>query len=228
MKKSTNKNYVVFFVIFMTIFIARIASAEIISSSTEQIEYAKQGFAFQEPRKDTSDLVELQLKMIDFPFILKYPGNWYVREERYVTGNSMQNPSLFISREPIRGASDQFKVGMSLIYYQNYFISREPSDTAMGKSAQVVLKVVDWDKEKVRLLDAIKNASKKVVSEADIKITNQPAVKIESYNDLTHQITVYIKLNNNLIAIVCEAPVVEFDKYKKTFDEMLDSFMFTR
>jgi len=218
----------ILFFIISALVISNTVSAEVISSPVEQADYIKQGFASQESRSSSSNFVTLQLKMIDFPFTLQYPGNWYVREERYVSGSSVQNPSLFISREPIKSPADQFKVGMSLIYYQNYFLSREPADTTLGKTAKVVLRAVDWDKEKIRIVDSVKSASKNVISESDIVITSQPAIKIESYTGKIHQISVYIKLNNNLITIILEAPSSEFGQYKETFEKMLESFMFTR
>lgn len=172
---------------------------------------------FQEPKGKTMDLVNFTPVKINLPFNIKYPANWYVREE--VADMSM----VCISREPIKEMNDKYYVGFSGMYQPNYFISREPAYTALGKTAKAVVKTVDWDKDKARFVDSLKQNGYDILSQSEVTLSNQPALKIEYTSSVVKVKMLYINLGTGLLTLLFEAPPAEYNQYSEIFEQMIKS-----
>lgn len=176
--------------------------------------------AFQDKRGETGELVTFIPKISDFPFTIKYPSNWYAREE------NLDTAKLYLTREPVRQVQDQYKVGMGIYYNKDYFVSREPAGSQLGKMAKVVLKVVNWDQDKDRFIENLKNQGALIISRENIMISGEKAVKIEYHMPQVYLLTYYIKAGNDQLMISFEAPPQEFDNYKPIFQDMSNSVAF--
>jgi len=173
----------------------------------------------QEPKGDTMDLVDFTPTKINMPFVIKYPAKWYVRE---AIGGM---PSLFISREPIRDISDKYKVGLGAFYNQDYFISRESPDTKLGQMGKTVLKARSWKKDKKEFVENLKRDGFNIISQSDIKISGQPALRIQYKSSVSEVTSLYVKLGKDLLMLFFEAPPDEYGNYKAIFEQMIDSFV---
>jgi hypothetical protein len=146
-----------------------------------------------------------------------YPAKWYIREENDGA------PSLFITQEPIRNAGDKYKVGLGAFYKQDYFIHKEPSNSEIGKMGKSVLAVVNWEEDKQRFLENLKNNGNTILSQSEIKIFDQPAIKIECKSKIARMAILYIKLGKDLLMLFFETPPDEYAQYKETFEQMIKS-----
>jgi len=180
-------------------------------------------FAVQEPKSNSMELTYFVPGLIKFPFEIKYPGAWYIREE--VAGNI---PCLFFTREPIRKEGDRYNVGASLLYNIGYFASKEPSDSILGQMAQTVIKMRDWDESKKQFVESLEKNGNSIISQADVTISGQPSLRVEYESKTARITTIYIKAGNHLLTIIFEAPPQEYEQYKDIFEKMLNSFFFTR
>jgi len=179
-------------------------------------------FEIQEPKGETMELVPFAHKLINFPFVIKYPEKWYAREE------FAGIPSLFLTREPIRNITDRYTVGMGLFYQIDYFISQESPDSKLDQIAKTVVKVIDWNEAKKRFIESIKDVGNTNISQSELTITNQPALKVEYESKVLHTVTLYVKVGNHLLTMTFEASSQEYGQYKDIFEEMIKSFSFTR
>ena len=179
-------------------------------------------FEIQEPKGPTMDLVPFTRKLIDFPFELKYPEKWYVREE------FLGVPSVFISREPIKSATDKYLVGMGLYYAIGYFVSKEPPDSKIGKLAEHVVKIVDWDESNKRYVQDTLKEGNVLISQSPLVISDQPAFRLDYESKTARITTLRIKVGNHLLLAIFEAPSKEFAQYKDVFEQMIASLHFTR
>lgn len=172
---------------------------------------------FQEPKSKTGELVEFTPVKITLPLTLKYPANWYIREE------VADVPMLCISREPIKDINDKYKVGFSAIFRPDYFVSHEPENTKLGKMAKAVVKIVDWKKDKERFVKNLKENGNTILAQTEIAVSSQPGLRIE-YNSSVARITLlYIKLGKDALMLIFEAPPNEYDNYKDMFEQMIKS-----
>lgn len=179
-------------------------------------------YVIQEPKSDTMELVSFVPQKINFPFEIKYPAKWYVREE------TVGMPSLFLTREPIRTDTDRYTVGASLLYNIAFFSSREPSNSALGQTADFVIKIKDWDESKKQFIEGLKEGGNTIISQSDVTISGQPALRVEYKSKTLHAITFYIRVGVHLLAVTFEAPPNEYGQYKDVFDKILSSIFFTR
>lgn len=182
----------------------------------------KPTFIIHEPQGTTMELVDFTPQVINYQSNIKYPAKWYAREE------TVGVPSLFITREPLKETTDRYKVGASIYYRMNYFISQEPPDSAMGKTAKAVLKVIDWEKDKQQNIEFWKNEGQTVIAHSDFSVSGQPALRIEHEAKNYRAITVYIKAGIHMIVMTFEAPVHEFELYRNSFEEMIKAFSFKK
>lgn len=182
----------------------------------------KPTFIVHEPQGTTMEIVDFTPQLINYQSNIKYPAKWYVREE------TAGAPSLFITREPLKETIDRYKVGASIYYRMSYFISQEPPNSEMRKTAKAVLKVIDWEKDKQRNIEFWKNEGQTVVAHSDISISSQPALRIEHEAKNYRAITIYIKAGIHLIVMTFEAPPQEFESYRDTFEEMIKAFSFKK
>lgn len=185
-------------------------------------ENAQKMSSFQEPKGDSMDLVPVTQKMLNLPFTINYPAKWYVREQ------NTDVPSLYISQEPIKNQGDKFKVGMSAFYREKYFLAQEPANSDMGKLAKAVIRIKDWSEDKRGFIDHLKKSGHTIVSEKDMIIVDRPAVRIEDENKENKMTIVYIKAGANLLMIIFETPLGEYEKYKDIFDSMINSISFKK
>ena len=189
-----------------------------LKSQKATLEAIQKDSMIQEPKGDTMELVDFVPVKIGLPFNIKYPAKWYVRE-------TVENaPSLYITREPIRNVEDKYKVGVAAIYSADYFISREAADTKFGKMAKAVLKAKNWVEDKKGFVQNLKQNGFTILSQSDIKISDQPALRVE-YKSILAQVTIlYVKLGKDLLMIFFEAPPGEYGAYRDTFERMINSF----
>ena len=179
-------------------------------------------FEIQEPKGPTMNLVPFTRKLIDFPFELKYPEKWYVREE--FSGV----PSVFISRESIKSVTDKYLVGMGLYYAIGYFVSKEPPDSKIGKLAEHVVKIVDWDESNRRYVQDTLKEGNVLISQSPLVISDQPAFRLDYESKTARIIALRIKAGNHLLMATFEAPLEQFDRYKGVFEQMIASLHFIR
>lgn len=179
-------------------------------------------FSVQEPKSNTMELVSFAPQMINFPFEIKYPAKWYVREE--IAGM----PSLYLTREPIRSDTDRYLVGVSLLYSISYFSQREPSDSTLGQAAELVVKIRDWNESKKQFIKGLEEAGNTVISQADITISGQPALKVHYESKNVRAMVLYIRVGVHLLVMTFEAPPQEYEQYKEVFDKIGNSFFIAR
>ncbi|MFA6321112.1 MAG: hypothetical protein WCY36_04565 [Candidatus Omnitrophota bacterium] len=177
----------------------------------------------QEPKGNTETLIDFAPTLIKFPFEIKYPAAWYVREE--VAGNVQ---CLFFTREPIKKEGDRYSVGVSLLYNIGYFASKEPSESVLSQTAHTVIKIRDWEESKKQFIESLNDGGNIIVSQADTTVSGQPALKVEYESKNTRMTIVYIKAGIHLLSITFEIPLKEYEQYKDIFEKMLTSFFFTR
>jgi hypothetical protein len=179
--------------------------------------------AMQDPVNGQTKMVAFKSQLVEWPFRMKYPASWYVREAFYGTS------SLYITQEPVKQINDTFSVGMSLYYFQNYFsIQKASEDSKTGKLAESVLYKNDWVKSKAEYIRQIKKSADKVISIEETEFALQPAVCSEHQLNGAQVITYYVKAGNNLLQIIFEAPQQEFGNFETIFGLIADSFYFTR
>jgi len=111
------------------------------------------------------------------------------------------------------------------MYQPDYFISREPAYTALGKMAKAVVKTVDWDKDKERFIDNLKQNGYDVLSQSEITVSKQPALKIEYASSVVKIKMLYIKLGKDLLTLLFEAPPAEYNQYSEVFEQMIKSIV---
>jgi len=179
-------------------------------------------FAVQEPKGDTMELVSFAPQKINFPFEIKYPAKWYVRED------AIGMPSLFLTREAIKNDTDRYSVGVSLIYNVNYFSERQPPSSVLGQTAGSVIRIRDWEESKKQFIEGLQQAGNNVISQSTITISGQSALRVDFESKNLRATTLYIKVGIHLLAITFEAPPEEYKQYKDIFDKMLNSFFITR
>jgi len=155
-------------------------------------------------KSNTMELVPYSGYAINFPFEVKYPGLWYMREEIIIA------PSVFFTREPIKRIGDQYKVGVGIFY----FIAR---------------KSFDWGEEKgIYEKDMSKNGMV-IVNKKEIEISGQPALRLEISAQPAKIVAMLIKVGNNgVIRMILEAPPEEYAQYADVFENIIKSFKFTR
>ncbi len=165
----------------------------------------------QEPKGTTMDLVPFTPKMIGFPFSIQYPAKWYAREE------FAGAPSLFLTQEPVRQVTDQYRVGLGL------YVMLGVLNSLAGEST-----TQNWEKNKNELVNGLEDQHFKIIDRQDVKISGQSALRVDCESVKARMINYYIKVNNNLFTMTLECPPQEYEQYKQVFDEMLKSFTFTR
>ncbi|MCX5678864.1 MAG: hypothetical protein NTY76_07135 [Candidatus Omnitrophica bacterium] len=180
-------------------------------------------YAVQEPKGDTVNLVDFIPQKINFPFEIKYPAKWYVREE--LTGNM---PALILSQEPIKNDTDKYKVGVSLLYNVGYFSSRESSSSALGQTADLVVRIRDWKESKKQFVEGLKEAGNTIISQSDIKVSGQPALRVEFESKAVRVTVIYVQVGVHLLMMTFESPPQEYNLYKDIFEKMINSLFFTR
>ncbi|MFH1061440.1 MAG: hypothetical protein V1747_00955 [Candidatus Omnitrophota bacterium] len=175
----------------------------------------------QNPVDAKTRLIDFKWQLIEWPFIIKYPASWYVRESYYNTS------SLFISQEPVNEVTDQYKVGMALHYYPGYFsIQKPPAVSELGQIAHDLVYINQWETAKKEYIEQVRQQSQSVISVKDIDLAGKPAARAEHKLNDFQVISYYIKADNDLIQIMYQAPLREFSKYETVFNLMIDSFYF--
>lgn len=180
-------------------------------------------FTTQDPKSDTMELTYFVPSLIKFPFEVKHPAAWYVREE--VAGNM---PCLFFTREPIKKEGDRYFVGASYLYNVGYFASKEPSDSALGQTARMVIRMRDWEESKKQFTESLKKDGDAIISQSDTMVSGQPALRVDYESKNARVTTIYIKVGTHLLTMTFEAPPQEYNQYKDIFEKMLSSLFFTR
>ncbi|MFH1092756.1 MAG: hypothetical protein V1739_01215 [Candidatus Omnitrophota bacterium] len=176
----------------------------------------------QNPQNDTAQLIDFKWQLVDWPFDIKYPPQWYAREEYYGTA------SLFFTKEPISKIGDKYQIGMSLFYYQGYFLPKKASgDSELGKLAQGAYYIETWEKSKEEHINKIKSQTE-VISMSEEKLSGQPSVRIEYKLNDTQVDSYYIKVGNNLMVVGFEAPFSGFAENKTIFKNMAESIHFNK
>ena len=193
------------------------------SSANVAFGEAQNTFKLQEPKGETETLVDFTPALIQFPFEIKYPAKWYVREE--VAGNIS---CLFFTREPIKKEGDRYSVGASLLYNVGYFASKEPPASPIGQAAEMVIKMRGWEESKKLFTESLKKDGNTVISQTDVTISGQPALRVEYESKNARVSTIYIKAGIHLLVITFEAPPQGYEQYKDVFENILNSFFFTR
>ncbi|MCF7908670.1 MAG: hypothetical protein K9L86_07375 [Candidatus Omnitrophica bacterium] len=193
-----------------------------VANSTAFCSEGKLTFMVQEPKGSNLDLVSFEEKLVDFPFIIKYPAKWYVREE---TSGLMSG--LFISREPVLKVEDQYKTGVGIYYLENYFFRTASPDSEWGKGAKSVHYVPNWDEQKNIYLTSLKEQGCVIFSAVDTMVSTYPSLKIEFQSKDSRIITYFIKKDFDLINLLLEAPVKEFAGYQKLLESIVNSFQIT-
>ncbi len=176
----------------------------------------------QDPKGSTMALVPFEHKLFNFQFNVKYPESWYASEE-YAT-----YPSLYLTKEPVRSVSDKYTLGASFTYLLNFFMTEEPKNTPLGKSAKSVLSVRKWDTTKKEMAKNYKDQGMSILSQEDLDVSGWPAMRLDCSSSAVRLRVYFIKAGTHLLTITFEAPPQEFDKYDKLFQEMMASFVFSK
>jgi hypothetical protein len=178
-------------------------------------------YAVQEPKGSTMNLTVFVPKILDFPFRIKYPEKWYVREE--LAGNV---PILYVTREPIRKSTDKYTVGMGLFYRIEYF-KRAP-DSRHDKMAEAAMRLGDWTLSCQRYAEDLKSQGQTVVAQENTFIDERPTQRIVHESQELKALTFLVWKELNFIVITFEAPLQEFTEYERVFEDMANSLTFTR
>ena len=176
----------------------------------------------QQPQGKTLELTSFKPQLINFPFTIKYPKAWYAREE--ISGAQ----ALFLTREPVLKTEDRYRVGVGIYYLENFFLRKAPETSEWSGKAQAVYLVPDWKEQKRTFVDSMQQRGTKIFSSSDLEISGYPALKIEFQTKDSLVTTYYIKIDFNLISVTCEAPQIEFDKYKELFASIMSSLQITK
>jgi hypothetical protein len=137
-------------------------------------------YEVHEPKGSSMELVPFRHKLYNFEINIKYPEKWYATEEY----GPRVNPSFYLTKEPIRGISDRYTVGMALTYLQAFFVQQAPPDSDLGKMAKAVLSVREWETVKTALVEGVESRGRKIISQEDLDVSGRPALKVESYSDV--------------------------------------------
>lgn len=176
----------------------------------------------QEPQGDTPQEIDFKWQLVEWPFNIKYPSQWYAREAYYGTA------SLSFTKEPIFKIGDQFQTGMSLFYYEGYFLPRKASkDSEAGKMAKAAYFFKTWESSKKDYIDNIKSKTE-VISISEGKFAGQSSVRVECKVNNIQMDNYYVKVGNNLMIMTFEAPASEFAEHKMTFENIAQSINFTK
>jgi hypothetical protein len=168
------------------------------------------------------NLVEFKSDEASLPFEIKYPGSWSVWQEQLKIGDLGQTPVVFLTREPIKRTTDTFKVGITVIHYQNYLLEQVPPDIAVGPGASPRFAIANWEKVKKNIAESYAAfPGKTVLSTSDMTIAGLPAFRLISEKGETHQETFCVKFNADIYSIICEAPIAELPEYADMFKEII-------
>jgi len=167
-------------------------------------------------KTDILELVSFQPKLIDFPFKIKYPAKWYAREEG--------STSLFLTREPVNKMEDRYRVGVGIYYIKGYFLRKAPPDSEFSGTAKNVYLSNDWTEEKKNFIESHKKLGVLILSTSDLEMSGYPAVKINFQTKDSLVTAYFIKMDWDVINLVCEAPKDEYANYSKIFEAIMESF----
>lgn len=162
----------------------------------------EEGIRIANYKPQGSDLTLVDFNSKDCPVIIRYPQQWYAREEFKTDGTVY---SLFLSREPIRSASDLFLVGVTVNYFKDYFLD------------------VDWDSLVSRVTNDYEKSGFLVVDIKNKEINGHQAIFRSLKNQSITVINQTVKVNNSLLNLTLEAPNEDYQSYGNIFKEILDS-----
>jgi tetratricopeptide (TPR) repeat protein len=131
------------------------------------------------------------------PFTIKYPKNWYTKEE---------SGAVFLSREPLYKPSDVFIVGVSVFWYKGKLLDLE------------------WDYFKNLQINFFKEKGLEVTNIEEKYIDNHPALTFLASDNTHKMFCIDIKKDYDLISAVLESPGHEWKEYEPIFKEIMSSF----
>ena len=157
----------------------------------------------QEPKGSSSRLVDFTPVMMDSPYSIKYPENWYVREEYFGKGNAR----VYFSREPIVKQEDVYQVGIGVTALPDYFAGNTDP----------------WEDQMDHFLKALEKSGYKASSKEVIKISGRKAMKYLLEGHDKKAIALNLKIGNHLFFFEFRTPQSEFNDYESTFNEIFNS-----
>jgi len=139
----------------------------------------------------------------DLPFSISYPSSWYICKESY--GNTQ---SYFITREQIRTPTDQFLVGITVIFLK---------DKLLG---------LDWNNVKNNQISAYKSQGLEMNDINISTISGYSAFAFLIRGSRSKMFIAYVKKGNDLINVIQESPSPEWDNYEGSFKDNLSTLYF--
>lgn len=160
----------------------------------------------------TTDPVQAQVvvsndvQASDLPFTIEYPSEWYARKETDPT-----TEAYFFSREQIKEQSDQYRAGISVMI-----------------SKGLASSTGDWNEFKQTLTNDSRSKGMTVEDIALDNIDGHPAFAFITKSNRNNICFVYIKKDQDLAALVLEAPHEEWDTFKPMYMKTIEKFKFTK
>ena len=143
-------------------------------------------------------------KLADSPFSIAYPENWFVREDPLPWKGTT---ALFISREPLKEAEDQYLVGMGTIVLGVYFTAQN-ADFKIGMESFV---------------GNLQAKGARVDARKTLSVSGHPALLLESTRGDAKVTGLMVQDGRELYLFEFRAPAGEFEAYRPAFQKMIES-----
>ncbi len=167
--------------------------------------FKEAAFAQDKSFSPPTNLELVEFNSASFPATIKYPKNWFTKEEEDRANNIYV---AYLSKEQSKKAEDIIQVGATIVYFKKY-----PN-----------LETMTWDEF---IQSAVDSAKLDGYSVDDVFTDNEkyayPAFTLITKNQKIRMSILTIKINQDILHLIFEAPLAEYGQYEKTFADMLSS-----